>query len=364
MLKLKPQTTALIFIGSGGVGKTTLSASVALSSAASGKKVHILTIDPSLRLAQALGFKPDGETYVVSHPEISKSGGELKASVLNHEKVFAKFIENAAARSSAVDLSFDINKLKANKLFKQLSTKLSGSQDFTAIYQLNQLVESGLYDLVILDTPPAQHTWQFLNAPEKIAQLFNEGVAQWFRDSGRDVGLMKKVLNLGTTQVLKALEVLTGSEFIKELSLFFQAVQKWQVPLEKEVAKCHTRLASKKSEFILVTGLTQSQINEGREISKEILQQGFSLSSLVINRFPNWLLEEKSDQLKIAAEANDEALRFTSIQEYFSILSEKLVQSKNSFDKNLILYKSPEVRQGEVSINGLLQAGKSIHELT
>lgn len=366
MLNLKQKTRALVFIGTGGVGKTTLSASVALSYAASGKKIHILTIDPSLRLAQALGFKADGETYTISNDEITKSGGLLHASVLNHEKVFSDFIANAAAKSA------DVEKIKSNKLFKQLSTKLNGSQDFTAIYELNQLVQSEKYDLVVLDTPPAQHTWQFLNAPEKIAQLFNEGVAQWFRESEQNMGIMKKVLNLGTTQVLRALEALTGSEFIKELSLFFQAVQRWQAPLEREVLACHKRLTSQTTEFILVTGLTQSQLKDSQEISKEILQQGFALSGLIINRFPDWILANNkanhADELgeKLQPDAHDqdtELNRFIRLQEYFSALSQNLVQSQKSFDKNLVLYKSAEVRQSEISVDGLLQTGKKIHEL-
>ena len=371
MLSLRPKTRALVFIGTGGVGKTTLSASVALAQAALGKKVHILTIDPSLRLAQALGFKADGDTYTISNDEISKLGGTLHASVLNHERVFSDFIANAAVKSA------DVEKIKSNKLFKQLSTRLNGSQDFTAIYQLNQLVQSEKYDLVVLDTPPAQHTWQFLNAPEKIAQLFNEGVAQWFRDSEQNIGLMKKVLNLGTTQVLRALESLTGSEFIKELSLFFQAIQRWQAPLEREVLDCHKRLTSPTTEFILVTGLTQSQLKDSQEISKEILQQGFALSALIVNRFPDWILESGKTtgadelggglsggaQLEGPNNGASELNRFVDLKEYFSTLSQNLVQSQQSFDKNLILYKSAEVRQSEVSVDGLLKTGKKIHEL-
>ena len=202
------KTKALVCIGSGGVGKTTLAASIALGEAARGKKVYILTIDPSKRLAQALQFEADGQVHTITHPDIKKSGGSLQTSVLQHENVFTEFFIEAASVHSSVQA--DINRIKNNKLFRQLSTKLGSSQDFTAIYKLNQLVRSGKYDLVVLDTPPAQHTWQFLQAPEKIAQLFNEGVAQWFRESQEKTGLFKKVLNLGTKQVLRVLETLTG----------------------------------------------------------------------------------------------------------------------------------------------------------
>lgn len=167
MFEIKPTTKTIISIGTGGVGKTTMSAALAVGLSNQGKKVLVLTIDPSQRLAQALGIKSDGEVYTVKE--------NLFACTVNHEKVFKEFIFKAAAKSMSV---VDTEKLLKNKLYQQLSTQLSGSQEFTSLFKLNEFVQSQKYDIVILDTPPAQHTWNFLTAPEKLARLFNEGVAQ------------------------------------------------------------------------------------------------------------------------------------------------------------------------------------------
>ena len=349
MYNVSEKTKALVCIGSGGVVKTTLAASIALGEAARGKKVYILTIDPSKRLAQALQFKADGNVHTINHPEIKKSGGLLQTSVLQHENVFTEFfIEAASVNSSA---QADIDRIKNNKLFHQLSTKLGSSQDFTAIYKLNQLVRSGKYDLVVLDTPPAQHTWQFLQAPEKIAQLFNEGVAQWFRESQEKAGLVKRVLNLGTKQVLRALENLTGSEFIIELSLFFQAIQKWQGHLEKQVLDCHKLLVSSTTQFLLVTGLDSSRIKEAQLISQEIIKEGYKLTTLVLNRFPDWVLH---DEQTANASSNDSP-RLNELKNYYSRLIKTMTVEQKNFQKNLVLYKSEEVRQSDININGLLK---------
>lgn len=227
MIKLKPETKTLICIGTGGVGKTTLAASCGIGFALEGKKILVLTIDPSKRLAQALGLKPDGDLHKVDLSSVAngkKVSGELWSCVIDHQKSFERFIRQA---SKNIATEAEINRLLRNKLYLQLSGRLSGSQEFTSLITLYQHVQSKQYDIVILDTPPAQHTWNFLKAPEKIANLFNEGIANWFRAGSESGSLFKKLINIGTTQVLKALELLTGSEFIKELSTFFKAIQNW-----------------------------------------------------------------------------------------------------------------------------------------
>ncbi|MCM2353644.1 MAG: ArsA family ATPase [Pseudobdellovibrio sp.] len=330
MIKVASTTKTIICIGTGGVGKTTMSASLA-SGLSKDKKVLVLTIDPSLRLAQALGIKPDGEVYKVKQ--------NLYACTLNHQKAFQDFVLKAAKSTATKE---EIEKLLENKLYKQLSTQLSGSQDFSSLFKLTEFVNSKEYDIVILDTPPAQHTWHFLHAPEKIAQLFNEGVAQWFRDPDqKDVGFFKRVLNTGTSQVLKILENLTGSEFVKELSMFFKAIQRWQTPLEKQVWDCHKVLTAKSTEFILVTALDPSRISEALRLSSEIEKQGYNLKSIIINRVPSWMNEEVS------------AGPLVRYVEYLKALEARLLGSKSKFGAHLKVYKSQELSHNQLHVENL-----------
>lgn len=330
MIKTANDTRTIICIGTGGVGKTTMAAALAVGLSKT-KKVLVLTIDPSMRLAQALGIKPDGEIYKVKE--------NLYACTLNHEKAFKEFIVKASKKFATSD---EIEKLLQNKLYKQLSTQLSGSQDFSSLFKLNEFVHSKEYDIVILDTPPAQHTWHFLHAPEKIARLFNEGVAQWFRNPEQnDVGFFKKILNTGTQQVLKILENLTGSEFVKELSLFFKAIQRWQEPLEKQVHDCHKLLTARSTEFILVTVLDPSRINEAIRLSSEIEKQGYNLKTIVINRVPSWIKEEVSTGL------------VKSYVQYLKALEQQLLGSKSKFGVHLKVYKSHELSHNQLHVENL-----------
>lgn len=362
MIEIQPQTKTIICIGTGGVGKTTFAATLAFGKASEGLKVLVLTIDPSMRLAQALNFKADGKIYDITSEEVSKKSknrGKVAACVLQHEQIFQEFLFKAVQKNAQDKLSRqDIVRLTQNKLYKQLSTKLSGSQEFTSLYKLNSFVASGEYDLVILDTPPAQHTWHFLLAPQKLAQLFNEGIASWFRSSTEKQSLFKKALNTGTTQVLKALELLTGAEFIKELGLFFQAIQTWQVPLEKQVMDCHRLLNSGQTEFFLITNLDASRIEEARRLSREISVEGYNLTTLIINRAPQWINVEDSDLSQ----------NLKNYKQYFKSIEAKLhetssVQSSAWTKSNLKLYKSSELSQNELNASGLVQIYNHIEKI-
>ena len=345
MIKLHPSTKTLICIGSGGVGKTTMAASIAVGLANAGKKILVLTIDPSLRLAQALGIKTDGDLHRVTLPS---GKGELWSCIIDHKKTFDWFIENAAGHT-------DVSSLLENRLYQQLSGRLSGSQEFTSLLALQRFVSSGMYDLVILDTPPSQHTWSFLRAPEKISALFNEGVASWFRSSsGAGTSLFKKVLNMGTAQVLKALEMLTGSHFMKELSAFFQAIQKWQGPLENYVMSCHRILVSHETEFLLVTSLDSSRINEAQKLSREIQKQGYRLTSVIVNRIPKWISEPQ--QMGSA--------RVSEMLGYYQSLENDLQIRLTQLRFSLKVYKCFELRQNIEDVKSLQSNYESISPLS
>lgn len=293
----------LVCIGSGGVGKTSVAAALGLLAAKKGLRVLVLTIDPSKRLASTLGIQ--GDSGIVKVPN-QNFKGELFASVVDHQKTFDEFLMKAAHSK------IDIDRILRNPLYQKLSTSLSGSQEFTAMEKLLESVESGQFDLVILDTPPSQHAKDFLEAPQKIAHLFNDKIAKWFRNPENDgAGFFRKIINQGTSQIFKILEMVTGSAFLGQLKEFFTSIYSWQDQLKERTERVNALLLSEKTHFCLVTSFDEAKIKEAQDLEAEITQGGYYLTSIVMNRyFPDWLKEQKVFKSPEIAKTHENFLKY------------------------------------------------------
>ncbi len=282
MKEILLKSKIVVCVGSGGVGKTTVAAALGVWAAKLGLKTLVLTIDPSKRLASTLGIDSDADIVQVPN---SEKYGKLYAGLIQHKKIFDDFVLKAAEKTPGAEKILD------NPLYKQLSTQLSGSQEFTALEKLYSVYKENKFDLIVLDTPPAQHAIDFLRAPQKLAALFNEKISQWFRDpKGKDSSFWKNMLQAGTRQVFKVLESVTGSEFLAHLSLFFQQIHGWQNKLEERTVEAHKMLVSPQCSFVLVTSFDQAKMLEAEYFAQEIRIGGYHLKSVILNRaYPKWL---------------------------------------------------------------------------
>src|SRR3954470_2054740 len=161
----------VICAGSGGVGKTTTAAAVALGLAERGLNVAVVTIDPARRLANALGL--DALSNEPSRVELPLEG-ELWAMMLDAKRTFDQLIEHLAPDERTRDEVF------ANRIYQQLSSAVAGSQEFTAIAKLYELDQEGEWDVLVLDTPPSRNALDFLDAPTRLAHFFGGRAVRLF----------------------------------------------------------------------------------------------------------------------------------------------------------------------------------------
>jgi len=295
----------IVCVGSGGVGKTTMSAALAIRARQLELRTLVITVDPAKRLATAMGLDLTGiEERVVPNLSGVTTKGVLSAAIIDSKKTFDAFVMKHSTDPELV------RKLAKNRLYQQLSTTLSGSQEFTSLERLLQAVESNAYDLVILDTPPTQHAIDFLSAPERIRNLFQDTITKWFMNPGENSGflassfkgqgLIGALIGRGTRVALKSLEVLTGARFIDELIDFFQSVQSIQKTLRDRTEKINQILMSKDATFFLVTSFDAAKLVEARHLSGHLDRYGYNLGACILNRaFPESLPDLENLKLQI-----------------------------------------------------------------
>jgi len=276
-----------VVLGTGGVGKTSISAALALGFAKRGLKTLVITIDPSKRLKTTLSLGDNGENQ-----RIPISRTHFYACLLDSKLIFDQFV------TRGLETPEKVQKLLTNRLYQQLSTNLNGSQEFTALEKLLYEYESGNWDRIVLDTPPAGHAIDFLRAPEKLNRLLDERIARWFRSPKDGGSLLKSVFHFGTKKLLKALELLTGNEFMSELTDFFDQIQFWQKKLEARLARVQNLLIAPNTEFLLVTSFEYAKLKESLELLRILRQEGLRLQTVVINRaFPFWYLAAHQEEI-------------------------------------------------------------------
>lgn len=277
--KLK-SAKVIVSAGTGGVGKTTVSAALGVLMARQGKKVLVLTIDPAKRLAQALGL--EGPTFEPKRVE-GIENGTLDASMIDAETIFDKFVDKFAPSEEVV------TRLKKNRLYQQLVTALTGSQEFTSMDRLLSEFEGGNYDLIILDTPPTQNAVDFLKAPQRIVNLFDERITKWFIRGGSKQTLISKIVSRGTHTALAALEKITGAEFIRELSDFFEQMSFLQVSVKERSHRVENLLRQPDTLFLVVASADQEKLQEAKKFGESLKNYQFHLEGMILNRvYPEW----------------------------------------------------------------------------
>lgn len=274
----------VVCTGSGGVGKTTTAAALGVAAARAGKRVLVLTIDPARRLATTLGIANRAEDTLVPGQAWR---GELWAGAIDPARIFAEYIERHARSRETV------RRLQANALFRQISTTLSGSQEFTSLARLHDAATSGAYDLVILDTPPAAHAADFLHAPARLNAVFDSAVVSLFMGRSAGLGLASAAWKRGVHMVLAALALLTGSAFVATFKDFFSAVDAIAPDIRETNLLAHRLLLDPATAFVLVSSFDSAKLHEGEAFREELIGAGYHLRKVVVNRaWPQWMPAE------------------------------------------------------------------------
>ena len=264
----------VICAGAGGVGKTTISAAVALGLAARGRRVALVTIDPARRLAEALGLDSLGNrpqpVYTARFGDLEVRG-ELFAMMLDAKRTFDEVIDVLAPDRRTRE------EILANPIYGHLSGAVAGSQEYTAIAKLFEIEHSGEYDVIVLDTPPSRHAIDFLKAPDRLIAFFEgRALAAFLRPTGyaaRAAGVM-----------FTALRRLTGAGLLEDLTSFFQLLAELLEGFRRRAADVQTLLTSGTSTFVIVTSPERAALEEAILFGSELDRARMRRAAVIVNR--------------------------------------------------------------------------------
>jgi anion-transporting ArsA/GET3 family ATPase len=276
----------IVCVGSGGVGKTTTAASIALEGARRGKKTLVLTIDPAKRLANSLGLPrldheerrvPD-ELLAAAGPGAAR-GGALWAMMLDQKRAFDEVVERYA-RDPDVRA-----RILANRIYQQISSSLSGSHEYAAMAKLYQIDRERDYELVVVDTPPTAHALDFLDAPQKVASAVESPAIEWFRRPLESTGRFSlKLIGIGGSFVLRRLARFVGSGFLEEMARFFVESADVLAGFRERARNVFDLLREPRVAFVLVSAPEPMAVDEALFFHQRLSAYGMPFAGFVVNR--------------------------------------------------------------------------------
>ncbi len=269
-----------ICAGSGGVGKTTTSAAIAAGLAARGQRVAVLTIDPAKRLADSLGLDELGNEPKQVDPKLFDNAGidmrgELWAMMLDAKATFDELVRKHAPDAETRD------RILKNRIYRQISNALAGSQEFMAMEKLFEIHTEGRFDVLVLDTPPSRNALDFLDAPKRLTQFIEGRSLQMFM---KPTGFATKIAGRGASMMFSVLKRVVGVDLLADLSEFLTAFSGMVGGFQERAKRVNELLADPATSFLIVCGPQGEPIEEAVYFHRKLVEAKLPVGGVVVNK--------------------------------------------------------------------------------
>lgn len=300
----------VVCCGAGGVGKTTSAAALSLAAARAGRKVLVLTIDPSRRLAETLGVSQNPLAPVPLPADRAAAAGIAPPGALDAWLLAPKVVADESVRR-LIKSPEDADRLIGNRIYQQVSTMVAGMHEYTAMEALHRLMEEGRYDLVVLDTPPSRNALDFLEAPGRLARLIDSRFFRAFLPKAG--GLLTRAASKVVEKILSAT---FGAEFAGEFTSFLMSFSQLFGMLNMDVSRMRAILGGKDAAFLLICSPAPEAVDEAMFFREKTRELGLPFEGFVLNRtrageerrLPDETMLEVRDDEALAAVAKLRAL--------------------------------------------------------
>lgn len=274
-----PGIRVIVCCGSGGVGKTTTAAALALRAAESGRRVCVLTIDPARRLAQSMGL-----TELDNTPRrIADVGpGELSAMMLDMKRTFDEIV---IAHSDPERAETILN----NPFYQALSSSFAGTQEYMAMEKLGQLRAQSdaerLWDLIIVDTPPSRSALDFLDAPKRLGSFLDGRLIRILAAPARGAGrLTGRVVAASFGVFTNVLNKIIGAQMLTDLQVFVASFDALFGGFRERAETTYAQLKARDTRFLVVAIPETDALREASYFVERLAEEDMPLAGLVLNR--------------------------------------------------------------------------------
>jgi anion-transporting ArsA/GET3 family ATPase len=279
----------VVCVGTGGVGKTTLSAAIALAGARLGRRVAVLTIDPARRLADALGVAALGnEPTDLPRDRLDALGvppeGRLAALMLDMKRTFDQLVTRFADSEEAR------RRILENRIYQHVSDALAGSAEYSAMEKVFELSERDDFDLIVVDTPPSQHALDFLEAPRRLLEFLDSRLVQMLLHPAFAAGRFGfRLFQRGTERVLRVIERVSGVSFLEDISEFLLAFEGMSEGFRERAREVQARLVGPDSAFVLAASPAAQSTRHALGMLDRLEAARVPLAGVIVNRAHLWL---------------------------------------------------------------------------
>jgi len=280
----------VIACGSGGVGKTTTAAALAATAAVHHQtKVLVLTVDPARRLADALGLEGLGNEARRVDPAAFAAGGtkprgDMWAAMLDTKQSWDDLVRRHAPDKSTAE------RILTNPLYENISGRFVQSHDYIAMERLYELHTSGVYDLIVVDTPPSRNALDFIAAPSRMAEFFSSKLLRLLIAPYKS-----RLVNVASRPFYQVADRVLGSQFLGDIAEFFILFQTMYPGFVERARAVERLLADRRTTFVVVSTLEPAPAAEAEFFIEVLTSRGYDLGALVLNKvLPDYLLDDEA----------------------------------------------------------------------
>lgn len=276
------RTRIIVCCGAGGVGKTTIAASLGLRAAEAGRRVVVLTIDPARRLAQSLGLSELDNTPRPVSGFDTKAGGTLDAMMLDMKRTFDEVVEAHATPEKA-------QQILANPFYQAVSSSFAGTQEYMAMEKLGQLraraASEDTWDLIVVDTPPSRSALDFLDAPKRLGSFLDGRFIRLLMAPAKAGGrAYLKVFSSGVTMATSVMSKILGGQVLQDVQTFVAALDTMFGGFRERADKTYALLKNPETAFVVVAAPERDALREASYFIDRLDQEGMPLAGVVVNR--------------------------------------------------------------------------------